>query len=246
MAIGSQVFAATKDSPAARKRISPSEFLLTLFVVMAATMVGVAGGLWLAERDQSTGRQEAVSPHASAVRLSSQPLSKASEGRKADLPIAKVSKAAAKRSEGEITSLGLPSVRRIYHSRRQDYTEIAIELRAAVLLRAAQLHNPERVYFDFAERGQAQKPKGRLKSRREVSLRDDRVAGVRVVRWESGSVRLVVDLKHPCEYSYRLSSEPPSRLILGLWTHPPGSLASQKPQQQGSTGISEAFGAERP
>lgn len=245
MAIGSQVFTATKDSPDARKpRIRLDEFLLTLFVVVVAALLGVAGGIWLAERDQPAGRRETVSPQAS-VRLSSQPPSVASETRRVDLPTPQIPKAAGEKSDNRIISLGFPSVRTISHSYRPDYTEIAMELRAAAVLHAARLHDPERVYFDLADSGKAQKPKGRLKSRREVPVRDDRVAGVRVVRWESGSVRVVVDLKRPCEFSYQLNPGRPSCLILRLWTHPPGTLADQKPPRHGITGISAALAADR-
>jgi len=245
MAIGSHVFAATKNSPPAHKSMPLSEFLLTLFVVIAATLVGAAGGIWLAERGRSTERQEAASPQPSPQPVS-RAKSTASGLPKVDLPVAQVSKAAVKRSDTEIIPLGLPSVRAIHHSVQPDYTEIGIELRAADLLLAARLHNPERVYFDLADSGRTQRPKGKLKSRRALPLRDDRVAGVRVVRWESGSVRVVVDLKRSCEYSYRLNPGPRSLLTLRLWTHPTDTLAGGKPARQGATGISEALGADRP
>jgi AMIN domain len=246
MAIASQVFASTEHSPAARKRnVSLGEFLLTLFVVAAATLLGVAGGIWLAERDQSASRRETSSPSTSMQPVSQQP-GAPSEPRTADSSNSLVPTAAARESEIETVSLGLPSVPALRHSYRADYTEIAIELRAAVLLRAAQLHNPERVYFDLSDGGRAQKPKGRLQSRREVQVSDDRVSGVRVVRWQSGSVRVVVDLKRPCKYSYRLTSDAPSRLILGLWTQPPGAAAGRGPLRQGAAGGSEQFAAKRP
>lgn len=246
MAIGSHVFATAKHSPPARKNMPVGEFLLTLFVVIAATLVGAAGGIWLAERGRSADRQETVSPqtspqHANRVQSTAPGLPKV------DLPTAQVSKEAAKRPETEVIRIGLPSVRAIHHSVQPDYTEIAIELRAADLLQAARLHNPERVYFDLADNGRTQRPKGRLKSRRDVSLRDERVARIRVVRWESGSVRVVVDLKRRCEYSYRIDPGPESLLTLRFWTHPAADiLAGQKPQRQGASGISEALGADRP
>ncbi len=245
MAIGSQVFAAGKDSPAAQKRvIPPGEFLLTIIVVMAASMLGVLGGIWLAERDRSTGRQSAASPHASSPSVV-QPPNTSSKPRTTDLSTAPVSITTAREPESERILLGLPSVRAFTRSQRSDHTEIAIELRAAELLHAAQLHNPERVYFDLADSGQARRPKGRLKSHREVSVRDDRVARVRVVRWQSGAVRLVVDLRRPCQYSYRLNPGPSSLLVIKLWAHPSDTLASQKPRE-GATSISEAIAAERP
>jgi hypothetical protein len=245
MAIGSQGLAAIGDSPVARKRgMSPHEFFATLLVVLAATMLGALGGVWLAERDRSAGRQTSSSPHASML-PASQPLNVDSERPKSNQPAKPVSAAAARKMNRETISFGISSVRSIRHAYRPDYTEIAFELRGAELLKASQLHNPERVYFDLAESGRARRPQGRLKSRRQVSIADDRVAGVRAVRWESGAVRVVVDLKRPCDYWYRLSPGPPSLLILGLWT-PSGASPGQGLPPQGASGISEAVAAERP
>jgi hypothetical protein len=242
MAIGSQVFASTEHSPAAPKRNVPlGEFLLTLFVVAAATLFGVAGGIWLAERDQSAGRRATGSPQATPQPGIVQP-GTASEPREADLSAGLVPTASAKESEIDVISVGLPPVRALHHSHRADYTEIAVELQAAVLLRAAQLHYPERVYFDLANNERAWKSKGRLKSRREVQVSDHRVAGVRLVRWESGAVRLVVDLKRPCKYTYRLSSDSPPRLILGLRTQPRTDVAGRR----GAFGSSEQLAEKRP
>ena len=247
MGIGSHVFAPTKNSPATRKSMPLGEFLLTVLIVTTASLVGAVGGIWLAERGRPAGRQEAVSPQASP-QPGSRVESAAPRLPKADLPSAQISKAAAKRAEAEVIPLGLPSVRAIHHRSETDYTEISLELRAAAVLRAAQLHDPERVYFDLADSGKAQRPKGRLRSRRAVPMRDDdRVAGVRVVRWESGSVRVVVDLKHACEYSYRLTPGPRSLLTLRLWAHPAAdTVADRKPPHQAATGIPEALGADRP
>ncbi len=245
MAIESHVLSPTKNSPAPRKSMPLGEFLLTILIVTTATLVGAVGGIWLAERGRPAGRQEAVSPQASP-----QPGSRVESAApgipKVDLPSSQVSKAATK--QAEVIPLGLPSVRAIHHQSETDYTEISLELRAADLLRAARLHDPERVYFDLADSGKTQRTKGRLKSHRAVPMRDDdRVAGVRVVRWESGSVRVVVDLKRACEYSYRLTPGPRSLLTLRLWAHPAAdTVADRKPPHQGVTGISEALGADRP
>ncbi len=245
MAIGSHVLAPPKDSPPARTGMPVGEFLLTLLVVVAATLVGAAGGIWLAERGRSAVRPETSAPQTS-LQTASRAHSEVPRLPVADRPPVPVSKTAAKRSDAEIVQLGLPSIRAFRHRSEADYTEIAFELRAADLLRAARLHNPERIYFDLADAGRKLGPNGRLKSRRSVQMRDDRVAGVRLVRWESGSVRVVVDLRRACEYSYRLTPAPGSLLTLRLWTHPADTLADRKAPHQGAAGISEAMGADRP
>ncbi len=246
MAIASQGFASMEGSPVSRKRgMSPPEFIVTLLVVLAATMLGAVGGVWLAERDHATGRHESSSTQASRL-PTSRPVNVESERPKSNQPSTPVHATAAKKMSQETIPLRLSSVRSIRHAYRPDYTEIAFELRGVELLKAARLHDPERVYFDLAESGQAPRPQGRLKARRQVSIPDERVAGVRAVRWESGAVRIVVDLKRPCAYGYRLSPGPPSLLILGLWTPPSGTSPGQGLPPPGVTGISEAVAAERP
>ena len=244
MSIASQFFPEVGVStPAPKRSVSFGEFLLSLFVVVAAMLLGAVGGIWLAERDRSAKQQEIVAPRASE-QVNVQPL-KTDLGRSGSARSAQVPKPEAKGSKRVVFPLGLPSVRAVQHSYRPDYTEIGIELRSAVLLHAAHLHAPERVYFDLADSKQAQRPKGRLKSRREVPVNDARVAGVRAVRWESGAVRVVVDLKRPCEYSYRLSSGPPSLLILELRTHVPSALARHMPPRQGASGAAAELAANR-
>ncbi len=248
MYIGSRDFAQEDTFSATRKRrLSFGEFLLSLFVILAAILVGVAGGIWLAERDWSNRQRESV-PLQASLDNGNRSLSPDSEQSEAGplAPAPPESKAATREPASKVISLGLPSISAIHHSDQPDFTEIAIELRAADLLRAAQLHNPERVYFDLSEKGRRHSPKGRLKSRRDVALKDPRVAGVRVVRWESGAVRIVVDLKRACEYSYRLSSEPSPRIILELRSRPESDLASRNPSRKGATGGSAALTANRP
>ncbi len=243
MAIGSP-FLSANESQTARKRVVPlGEFILSLFIVMAAALVGVVGGIWLAERDRSTGRPETVSSRAS-VQHNSQPLSMPPETRKAKQASTLVPAAEATEAAGASTLLGLPSVLALHHSYGPDYTEIAIELRGAVLLRAAQLHDPERVYFDIGDNGRTQRSKGRLRSHREVSVSDDRVIRVRISCWESGSVRVVLDLKRPCKYSYRLSPGPPSRLILALSAQPSGTVARNVPSAMEVARNPENLGAD--
>lgn len=246
MAITSQVFAARNDFQETRKsRVPNDELLLGLFVVAIATMLGVAGGLWLAVRSESAGRQENILSGVS-VKQSSQTQSMTSESRRATASTGLIPAATAEEPGSRVISLGLPSVRKIRLSNGPDRTELTIELRGAELLRSELLHHPERVYFDFADSGHARRPKGRLKSRREVSILDDRVARVRAARWESGSVRVVVDLKLPCEYSYRLSPGLPSFLILELRPHASGIVANPGAPRQEEPGVSAALSPNRP
>ena len=248
MRIGSQDVAQQNSYPDTRKgSLSFGEFLLYLSVILVAILLGVAGGIWLAKRDLSS-KQEKIVPSQASLRPSGQPPSPELKHGEAGLPppVLPESRAATREPAANVILLGFPSIRAIHHSDQQDFTEIAIELRAAVLLRAAKLHNPERIYLDLAEKGRRHSPKGRLKSRREVALEDSRVAGVRVVRWESGAVRIVVDLKRSCEYSYRLSSEPLSRIIVELRARTQGALASRNRPFKGTTSAAAALAANRP
>ncbi len=248
MSIGSREVAQESSYSAPRKSGGSLEaFLISLSVILAAVLLGLAAGIWLAERDWSN-RQKEIVPAQASIRPSKQPPSPDSKHGREGLvaPIVPESETATREPDASVISLGFPSIRAIHHSDQQDFTELAIELQAAVLLRVAQLHDPERIYFDLAESGRLHSPKGRLKSRRQVTLEDPRVAGVRAVWWESGAVRIVVDLKRSCEYSYRLSSEPSPRIIVELRGLQESALASRKQPRKESNGGAAALAANRP
>ncbi|NWG14594.1 MAG: AMIN domain-containing protein [Acidobacteria bacterium] len=207
-------------------------------MILAAILLGVAGGIWLAERRQPASRTDNL-PRQASTQPFNPPAGDNSQRPKADPAGAQMleGRTSVREPVTKTIRLGLPSIRSIQHSDHRDFSELAIELRSVVLLRAAPLHDPERVYFDFAQIGKTRQPKGRLRSRSDVPVYDDRVAGVRVARWESGAVRVVVDLRRSCEYSYRLTGDPVSRIVVHFRARPQGALASESPTIDGNAKV---------
>ncbi len=99
---------------------------------------------------------------------------------------------------------------------QQDAASVNVTVGDVVVVRADRLHAPERIYFDLRDSGRAEGTPGKLLKMKTVPLNDPLVSGVRVAWWESGAARVVVDLKRPCEYSYRLSPKPSSSLVVDL------------------------------
>ncbi len=195
--------------------ISSGEFALTVFIIAVAILAGVLGGIWIAEREglvrgQASALKEAAdSPVEKASVAASEQIDQAfppstSEADRVDTatPLAAV------------TPLGLRSIRAIHYSSRPDLARVEIEVENAVLVRAAQLHNPERVYFDLQDSQRSPGQAGRMLANRTVSIGKDLLAGVRITEWESGATRIVLDLKRSCEFSHRLTPEPSPRLIV--------------------------------
>ncbi len=195
--------------------ISSGEFALTLFVVAAAILAGVMGGIWIAEREglikqEASALEKAAGPPAEQSSVS---------GSEQAQQAAPSSTAQANGTGGGTTlagptSLGLRSIRAIHFSSQPDLARVEIEVLNVVVVRAAQLHNPERVYVDLQDSWRPPGPAGRMQANRTISVGDALLASVRVAQWESGATRIVLDVTRPCEFSHRLTPEPSSRLIM--------------------------------
>jgi hypothetical protein len=100
------------------------------------------------------------------------------------------------------------------------------DLKAANLVGTGTLDNPDRIYVDLQESGQVRSTVGQLKARKAVKIDGDPVTGVRITQWESGAMRIVLDLSHSCHFRYQILPGSPSRLIVELRPHKAGSSAS--------------------
>ena len=211
---------------------SSGEFAFAIMVLAVAIVVGGLGGIWIAKREGLQKPKAPELPQATEQPLD-QPAEQPGEDKAAEAP----SKAPSLKAS-EVKSLDvrpapkpagpqLPSVAAIHYSSQAGTTEVTIELGAASLVRAAGLPNPERVYFDLQADGQSERPHGSLDAQNAMDVGDDALlAGIRVARWKSGNMRVVLDLKRPCEFSYRLSPQPASRLIVELKARADGSSAN--------------------
>jgi hypothetical protein len=210
---------------------SSGEFVFAVLVLAVAIVVGGLGGVWIARRE---GLQKPKATEKAQVteQPSDQPAKLPESGKAAEAPAKTPPPKAAEvkpqtvKPAAKPTGAQLPSIEAISYSSQAGTTQVTIELGAASLARAAGLPNPERVYFDLQAGGRTQGTRGRMDTQNALNVSDDALlAGIRVARWSSGDIRVVLDLKRPCEFSYQVSPQPASRLIMELKARPAGGVA---------------------
>jgi hypothetical protein len=184
--------------------------------------VGGLGGVWIAKREGGQKPKPTESPQ-----VTEQPSPEPSKQPEAESPAAAPSKAPSPKPpepkpkapipEARFAGPRLPSADAIHYSSKAGTTEVTIDLGVVSLVKAAGLSNPERIYFDFQAGGKTATARGRLDARNALNVGDDALlAGIRVAQWKSGDIRVVFDLRRSCDFSYRVASEPASRLIVEL------------------------------
>jgi hypothetical protein len=195
---------------------SSGEFAFAVLILAIAVVAGGLGGVWIAKRE---GLQKPKTPE--PVQVASQPsdqsikppeAEKAPETPAPATPTGKPEAGARTASPGAIP-LGPKhsSIEGISYSSQAGTTRVTIGMGSASLMRAALLPKPERVYFDL------QGGEVRPDAKKSMTVTDDALlSGIRVARWKSGNTRIVLDLKRPCDFSYRLSPQPEPSLIVDL------------------------------
>jgi len=113
-------------------------------------------------------------------------------------------------------STGVSSVGTIHYSPRTESTQLTFDLEDMGLIRTGKLRNPNRVYIDLKDNGQGQDSLTELETQREFGIDDGLVTRVRMVKRKSGVMRIVLDLKQLCDFTYMIPHETPSRLIVQL------------------------------
>jgi len=213
------------------------EFAFAVLVLALAIVLGGLGGVWIARRE---GLQKPKATEATqvkeqpSVQPAKQPESEEAAGPPAKTPPPKVSEVKSETGKAAAKAVGarFPSIEAITYSSTVGTTQVEIELGTASLVRAAGLSNPERVYFDLQTGGRTQGSGGRLDAPKAISVSDDTLlAGIRVARWNSGNIRVVLDLKRPCDFSYRLSPPPAPRLIVELKARRASGAAPKAPEK---------------
>jgi hypothetical protein len=208
--------------PSRESGASSSEFVFAIVVLAMAIVVGGLGGVWIAKREGIQKPKSTEPPQVSeqpSVEPSKQPQPDKPEAPPPPAPPPKAPEVRPQTAATTTKSAGtyLPSTEAIHYSSRAGTTEVTMELGAVTLIKAAGLSGPERVYFDFQPDGQPARARGRLDAQNAMDVSDDALlAGIRVARWKSGDIRVVFDLRRPCDFTYKVAPEPGSRLIVEL------------------------------
>ena len=103
----------------------------------------------------------------------------------------------------------------VKHNSHSDFTSITIELSGPVKVKAEQLSDPERIYFDLAETRIAAEFMDAMHMK-AIAVEDRFVSRVRVAQRSEDTTRVVLDLNRRCEFTYVMSESPPFRLVIEL------------------------------
>ncbi len=212
---------------------STLSFIRGLTLVLVAVLGGVFGAIWLAERggpvqqkvdalvrkvdtlNKQPPSSTRVEPKIKVIVTESATGSERPE--KAASPPAPVPKsvrpAQPAKSAGKV---GFPSLQAIRWSSKPGHTSVNLELGTAKLAQTGRLHNPERLYFDLTDTSKPPDPPGRFGSRESDGSSDDLLAAIRMARSKPRLVRVVLDLKSACDFSYKLTAKPSRSLVVEL------------------------------
>lgn len=219
--------ASQKQSPASK------EFTVTMIIVVSASLIGASGGFLIANHADLVGQFRSLTrylmrPSSGGGATSSKPSvkpdkastnGKAAEARPATTKSPEAKPATTKSPEAPTTTAKSPAsdlIGAISCSQQQDSTIVTVEVGSDTLVQAGRLNEPERIYFDLRESGRPEGAPQRLLKSKTIPVDGPLVAGIRVSLWDTGTARVVLDLKRACEYSYHLASEPSSRLIVDV------------------------------
>jgi hypothetical protein len=200
-----------------QKSPSNSDPTVAFLVLSCAVLIGASAGLLVAERDASSGKKAAAT--ATPITLP------AGLQLKANAEATKNGGRVAGDSAKGSTTAGLSnlnsrpttaSLGAIHCSEESDAATVVVELGAMVLVRTAKTHYPERIYFDLRDSRRPDSKMDKFRAKRTLQNDGNLVTRVRASEWVSGAVRLVLDLKHPCDYTYELTPLPSSHLLVKL------------------------------
>jgi AMIN domain len=203
----------------------PASFVM---IVVAATMIGTTTGLLLADREAFFILKENISRQLAGI-LGNQPASIPSADRAPEIS-ALQNPQTAKPRRGAVSigiPIGLSSIRAIRYSLQSGSAHMEFNLEAANLVRTGRLDNPDRIYIDLKDSRRAQGAVGRLKAQKAIRIDGDPMTGVRIAQWESGAMRIVLDLSCSCDFTCQIFPGSPSCLVVELRPHSTGSSASR-------------------
>jgi len=194
------------------KSLTPAKPLPIVIVILAATIIGAPSGILIADWDSLPLLKKNIASQLAGVR---------------SLLFASADTARAQTEAPDAIPTGLSPIVDIYHSPKLDSARMAFDLEAVDLVRTGKLSSPDRIYFDLQDRSREQGPLRRLKTQEAVRIAGDLLTGVRISQRKSGAVRIVLDLKRPCDFTYQTSPGPPSRLMVEIRRHRTGASASK-------------------
>ncbi len=200
------------QKPIPPKAAAPSDSRVTFLVLVSAMLIGMTGGLLVADRDASVGRKATA-----ATKSIGGPAGQPSKDDSAAIkPVGASGKEPAKEPTLAPPKSVSPAIGTVSYSEQTDSASVSIALGPTALVGTDKAHNPERIYFDLRDSHRPEAPVEGFRAMKAARTDGTLVGRVRVAEWESGAIRIVLDLKRPCEYKYEITSGPSPRLVVRL------------------------------
>lgn len=207
----------TQDFDESRSRASVTTGPVVM-VILAATMIGASSGILLADRDALPILEKNFAQQLARFR---------------SYLLATPDTSSAKPEAPNVIPTGLSSIVAVQYSSKPDSTHMAFDLQATDLVRSGKLRNPDRIYFDLQARNREQ---GTLKGpnkQKTISIAGNLLTGVRISQRKQGAMRIVLDLKCSCDFTYQTSPGSPSRLMVEV--RPRNTAASASNAQRSAS-----------
>lgn len=181
-----------------------------VIIVLATTIIGSILGIMIATQDVLPGFNEKM------ARLIPADISSLFDDLKATISKIVDKKAVESQAEFKAISTGVSSVGTIHYSPQEDSTQMIFDLKDMELIQTGKLSGPHRVYVDLQDIQWEQDSFRGIKTLKALDINGDLVNRVRIKKRESGVMRIVLDLKRCCDFTYKIPQESPSRLIVHL------------------------------
>jgi hypothetical protein len=197
------------------KSPTPRNLAPMLMLVLAATMIGSSLGILIADRDAFSDLKIRVAGQVATKSSTPQARTKSEADKDHGLSTA-ISQA---QEDSELIETGLKILGPIRYSTQVDSTRVAFDLEDMNLIRTGLLASPNRVFVDLQDSHGGKGSRKLIKAQKTLSIDGDLIFRVRIAHWDSGALRIVLDLKRSCNFTYRIPQGSPSRLILELRPH---------------------------
>ena len=202
------------------KNPQPTSIAPVIMIVLAATMIGSSLGVVIADKEVLHSiKAEAAALVGSDFSMpaagSESAPAETAESESASEKVIETGKPIAIPVSGIIPT-GLFSVGTIHYAAGKNSVRMAFDLRDMSLVRMGKLTNPDRVYADLQDSTSAKTSSKGLKARKKLDINGNLVNRIRIAHYESGAMRIVMDLARSCEYTYQNPSNGASPLIVQL------------------------------
>ncbi len=183
-----------------------------IMVIVAATMIGASSAVLIADRDAFPLVQRSIDLQLAKIR---------------SYLLARDETAGAKPETTTVIRTGLSSIVAIDYSSTPDSAQVAFDLEAMDVVRSGRLRSPDRIYFDLQDRSRGQGASRQAQSQKTVSIAGNLLTRVRIAQSKPGTTRIVLDLKRYCNFMYKASPGPPSRLIVEIRPRETGASSTE-------------------